>query len=193
MSSHGGKSEHKNFSDYFEVQITEGVQETFHDAGRGRDVHLQPQGRTFELKKWMASGQDHPNDNPGDPRWSRSSPPRPGGTQSGSLRSWTRWRRSSSTRSTPGCTAGQGPGASAITFSLPNFPFPNMHVWLYFSFWYRNCHQTVNQSCLPVEVTRTTCRNRFLNKFTIIRPPNQWIATRPGKIESCFSPRAGNW
>ena len=62
-----------------------------------------------------------------------------------------------------------------------------------FSFWYRNCHQTVNQSCLPVEVTRTTCRNRFLNKFTIIRPPNQWIATRPGKIESCFSPRAGNW
>ena len=46
MSSHGGKSEHKNFSDYFEIQITEGVQETFHDAGRGRDIYVQPQGRT---------------------------------------------------------------------------------------------------------------------------------------------------
>ena len=30
-------------------------------------------------------------------------------------------------------------------------------------------------------------------KFTSIRPPIKWIATRPGKIESCFSPRAGNW
>ena len=115
---------------------TEGVQETVHDAGRGRDVHLQPQGRTLELKKWMASGQDHPNDNPGDPRWSRSSPPRPGGTQSGSLRSWTRWRRSNcnSMRPTQGSTAGQDPGASATTFSPSKLSLSNMHVWLYFSF-----------------------------------------------------------
>ena len=35
---------------------------------------------------------------------------------------------------------------------------------------------------LPVEVTRTICRNSFLNKFTTIRPPNLWIATRPGRL-----------
>ena len=36
-------------------------------------------------------------------------------------------------------------------------------------------------------VTRTICRNRFLNKFTTIRPPNLWIATRPGRISHAFS------
>ena len=30
-------------------------------------------------------------------------------------------------------------------------------------------------------MTRTICRNRFLNKFTCIRSPNIWIATRPGR------------
>ena len=30
-------------------------------------------------------------------------------------------------------------------------------------------------------VTRTLCRNSFLNKFTSIRLPNIWIATRPGR------------
>ena len=41
--------------------------------------------------------------------------------------------------------------------------------------------------CLPVEVTRTLCRNSFLNKFTSIRPPNKWIATRPGRFNHVSS------
>ena len=43
--------------------------------------------------------------------------------------------------------------------------------------------------CLPVEVTRTQCRNSFLNKFTIIRPPNQWIATRTGRRKVMLLPK----
>ena len=93
-------------------------------------------------------------------------------------------------RPTPGSTTGQDPGASATTFfSLPNFPF-SQHaclIVLFFSFWYRNRHHTVNQRCLPVEVTRTRCRNSFLNKFTTIRPPNLWIATRPGRLSHASS------
>ena len=58
---------------------------------------------------------------------------------------------------------------------------------LFFSFWYRNRHHTVNQRCLQVEVTRTICRNSFLNKFTTIRPPNLWIATRPGRLSHASS------
>ena len=97
-------------------------------------------------------------------------------------------------RPTPGSTTGQDPGASATTFfffSLPNFPF-SQHaclIVLFFSFWYRNRHHTVNQRCLPVEVTRTRCRNSFLNKFTIIRPPNQWIATRTGRRKVMLLPK----
>ena len=87
-------------------------------------------------------------------------------------------------RPTPGSTAGQDPGASATTF-FPSKLSLSQHaclVVLFFSFWYRNRHHTVNQRCLPVEVTRTRCRNSFLNKFTTIRPPNLWIATRPGRL-----------
>ena len=84
-------------------------------------------------------------------------------------------------RPTPGSTAGQDPGASATTFSLSLSQHACLIV-LFFSFWYRNRHHTVNQRCLPVEVTRTRCRNSFLNKFTTIRPPNLWIATRPGRL-----------
>ena len=34
---------------------------------------------------------------------------------------------------------------------------------------------------LPVEVTRTSCRNSYHNKFTNIRPPNLWIAIKTGR------------
>ena len=40
---------------------------------------------------------------------------------------------------------------------------------------------------LPVEVTRTICRNSFLNQSTAIRPPNLWIATRPGWLSHTSS------
>ena len=43
--------------------------------------------------------------------------------------------------------------------------------------------------CLPVEVTRTISRKSFLNKFTIIRPPNQWIATRTGRLKVMLLPK----
>ena len=43
--------------------------------------------------------------------------------------------------------------------------------------------------CLPVEVTRTISRKSFLNKFTIIRPPNQWIATRTGRRKIMLLPK----
>ena len=92
-------------------------------------------------------------------------------------------------RPTPGSTAGQDPGASATTF-FPSKLSLSQHaclVVLFFSFWYRNRHHTVNQRCLPVEVTRTRCRNSFLNKFTTIRPPNLWIATRPGRLSHASS------
>ena len=47
----------------------------------------------------------------------------------------------------------------------------------------------VPEMCLPVEGTRTQCRNSFLNKFTIIRPPNQWIATRTGRRKVMLLPK----
>ena len=68
-----------------------------------------------------------------------------------------------------------------------------MHIWSSFFISVQKLSSHCPKMCLPVEVTRTLCRNSFLNKFTSIRPPIKWIATRPGKIESCFSPRAGNW
>ena len=40
---------------------------------------------------------------------------------------------------------------------------------------------------LPVSVTRTICRNSFLNQSTAIRPPNLWIATRPGWLSHTSS------
>ena len=47
----------------------------------------------------------------------------------------------------------------------------------------------VPEMCLPVEGTRTQCRNSFLNKFTIIPPPNQWIATRTGRRKVMLLPK----
>ena len=38
-----------------------------------------------------------------------------------------------------------------------------------------------SQQWFDWEVARTICRTRFVNRFTRIRPPNVWIATRPGR------------
>ena len=76
----------------------------------------------------------------------------------------------------------RGPGASVTIFS-------NIHIWSSFFILVQKMSSPWPKMCLPVEVTRTQCRNSFLNKFTIIRPPNQWIATRTGRRKVMLLPK----
>ena len=107
------------------------------------------------------------------------------------MRSGTRWwsrRRSSSrvkrrTRSTPGWQGSERTWGQCYNF------FQHTYLIVLFFILVQKVSSPCPKMCLPVEVTRTQCRNSFLNKFTIIRPPNQWIATRTGRRKVMLLPK----
>ena len=85
-------------------------------------------------------------------------------------------------RSTPGWQRSARTWGQCFNF------FPT-YIWSSFFIFVQKVSSPCPEMCLPVEVTRTQCRNSFLNKFTIIRPPNQWIATRTGRRKVMLLPK----
>ena len=93
----------------FRDQDRQGIPDPVHNACRERDVHLESQGGTVELQEQVASGENNPNHNQCNSRWSwRTTTTR---------RTWSsRRRRWSRSATTPGRS-----GSSEALGTVENF------------------------------------------------------------------------